>query len=176
MEDKNNNVKFDNVVQISKSEYEATYAKARNIDNKVNLLLTISLAILTALLSLADFSLLTKFYDADLQTIALLIFYITFSITFISLFVVMLILMLKILTLRDYAVFNINMFDTNFFMEINKLSQIGLDKIITDEYKNCTNINQKSNEKKQKLYSIIIKILPYTIIVTILCFLIKFFI
>lgn len=173
---KKKQINFGNIVQISKSEYEATYEKSKNLDNRVNLLLTISLAILTALLSLADFSLLTKFYKADLQTIGLLVFYIISFITSISLFVLMLVLMLKILTLTDYAVFNVNMFDTNFFIETNKFDQICLDKTITDEYKNCINVNQKSNKKKQKLYSIIIKILPYAIMATIICFLIKFFI
>lgn len=176
MNEKDNEINYDKTIEIAKSEYEATYEKARNIDTRVNLLLSISLAIITILLSLSDYSILTKFLNADLQMIGLLIIYLVSFLLTITIFIILLVMMIKILKLRDYAVFDINMFDTKFFVGIKNLDQVCLAKVLIEEYKNCTNVNRQSNLKKQKLYSLVIKLLPYALISTILCYFIKFFI
>lgn len=162
---------FSFTLEIVKSEYEATFEKARNIDNRINLLLTITLAVLTALLSILDFAVL-QFNNMG----RISFYYILLYLTSIFLCALLLVLILICLNLRNYAFFNTEMFDIKFFVEILKSHELSRQQVLIDEYNNCIKFNLKANGKKQKIYSSVIVLLTITIVVTILCFILKMFI
>lgn len=162
---------FSFTLEIVKSEYEATFEKARNIDNRINLLLTITLAVLTALLSILDFAIL-QFRNLSRVTFLYILIYLI-SILFC---VLLLVLILKCLKLRNYGFFDTEMFDIKFFRGMSDVNELSYHQILIDEYNACIKLNSESNEKKQLIYSRVINFLAITIVMTIFCFILKMFI